>query len=58
MSGLLVIFGLGERGEVPEAVGGGSGAQDGWKWFGGCDREGCWRWFWANRFGGSSGGGV
>ena len=55
---MVAIFGLGERGEVPEAVGGGSGAQDGGKRPRGYDRKGYWRWFGANRFGGSPGGGV
>ena len=43
--GTLVIFGLGERGEVPETVGGGSGAQDVGKRPRGHDRKGYWRWF-------------
>jgi hypothetical protein len=55
---VLATFGLGDRGEVPVAVGGGSGAQDGGKRPRGHDRKGHWRWFRANRFGGSPGGGV
>ena len=55
---MVAILGVGKRGEVPETVGGGSGAQDGGKRPGGYKLEGHCRWFGANRFGGSPGGWV